>query len=268
MSTKTPTLKATKRERIGTRYAKRVRDRGGLPAIVYGHRQDPLPVVLVDAKDTLTHFYKGEKVFKLQLDGHGDAETVLLKDVQYDYLGTHIVHADFARVDINERVRVEVPVHLVGEAKGLKQAGAILMHPVDRITIECTVAEIPEHFEADINELDVGNAVTAANVKLPSASMKLVSDPHAKIAQIVIQQEIIEPTAEQAAVEAGATEPEVITAKKPAEGEEGEEGAKPAAKGAAPAAKGAPATKGAAPAAAPAKGAAPAKEAGKGAPKK
>jgi large subunit ribosomal protein L25 len=124
------------------------------------------------------------------------------------------------------------------------------MHPQSDLEIECPVSDIPEFLEVNINELDVGHAITAADVKLPNANFKLITDPHAMVAQIVIQQEL---KLDEAATVGGTAEPEVLTAKKPAEGEAAA-GAKP---GAAPAKD----------AKAPAAGAAPAKDA-KAAPKK
>lgn len=258
MQGKAPVLEAKKREHLGSRYTGRLRSSGGLPAIVYGHKVDPLPVTLV-AHDALAHIHKGEKVFSLKVDGEGEPQMVLLKDLQFDHLGTQIIHCDLARVSLTERVVVKVSVHLIGEAKGLKSAGAILMHPTNEVDVECRVTDIPDYLEVDIAELDVGHAITAAELKMPSDELKLKTDPHAILAQIVIQQEI--KVEEEATVEgAAATEPEVITAKK--KDEEGAEGAAPAAGD-----KKAPAAKGAAPAAdkkgaAPAdkKAAAPAKE--------
>lgn len=238
MHEKSPVLTAKKRDRLGSRYAARVREQGGLPAIVYGHKEEPVAVSLV-ARDALSYFTKGEKVFQLQLDGAAP-QTVLLKDVQFDFLGTNIVHCDLARVSLTDRVTVKVPVHLIGEARGLKTAGAILMHPTGELEIECMVTDIPDHLEVNIADLDVDHGITAGEVKLPKESMKLKTDTHAMVAQIVVQAEIVEAKAEEGAVAAGAAEPEVLTAKK----KEGEEAAaapgaaaKPGAKAPAAAAK-------------------------------
>jgi large subunit ribosomal protein L25 len=262
-----PTLKAKTREKLGTRYSARVRSAGGLPAVVYGRGREPLAVTL-EAKDTLSHISKGEKVFRLEF-GNGSTDsgqTVLLKEIQFDHLGTQIVHADFARVSLEDRVVVRVPVHLIGEAKGLKNAGAILMHPTSELEVECAVKDIPEFVEVQIGELDLDHAITASEVKL-APGIKLKTDPKAMVAQIVIQQEIVEEKAEAGTVEGeAAAEPEVITAKKK-EGEEGEAAAAaPGAKGAAPGAKAPAAGAAKAPAAgaakAPAAGAKPAAPAG------
>jgi large subunit ribosomal protein L25 len=206
-----PVLTAKKRERLGSRYATRVREKGGLPAIVYGHGEEPLPVA-IDAHIALGFIHKGEKVFQLQLDGDGTPETVLLKDVQFDYLGSRIVHCDFARVSLTDRVTVSVPVRLLGEARGLKTAGAILMHPTLEIEIECIVTDIPDYLEVDIADLDVDQMINAANVKLPKESMKVVTDSHAILAHVVVQTAAPE-TAEQAVV-GGGTTPEVLREKK------------------------------------------------------
>lgn len=213
-----PILTAHHRSRLGTRYARRLRQQGRLPAIVYGHGLEPTPVTL-DAHDALHHIHRGEKVFRLQLDGQTSLQVVLLKAVQFDYLGTHVVHVDLARVDLDERVHTRVPLHLVGDARGLHTAGAILMHPLDEIEIECRVADLPESIDVDVTELDVGHAITAGDVRLPLPSMRLLTDPTALVAQIVIQARA--KTEEELTVEATA-QPEVITEKKKeAEGAEG-----------------------------------------------
>jgi large subunit ribosomal protein L25 len=107
----------------------------------------------------------------------------------------------------------------MGEAIGLKQAGAILIHPTNELEIECLVLEIPDFIEVRVDALDVGHGISAADVKLPTATMKLITDSHAMVAQIVVQQETV--AAEATAATAGAAGPEVLTAKK-------EEGAAPA----------------------------------------
>jgi large subunit ribosomal protein L25 len=243
MHEKSPLLTAKKRERLGSRYCQRIRQTGGLPAVVYGHGEQPIPV-FVEARETLRHINAGEKVFRMELENGFKDQIVLLKELQFDYLGTNIVHADFARVDLNERVKTRVPVHLVGEAKGLKQAGAILMHPTAELEVECRVVDLPDFIECNVAELDVGHAITAADVKLPKDDMKLLTDKHAMVAQIVIQAEVV--TAEATTV-AGAAEPEVLTAKKPEEGAAG--AAKDAKGGAAAGAKPAAGAKDAKPAA-------------------
>jgi large subunit ribosomal protein L25 len=157
--------------------------------VVYGHGTAPVAVV-VDARETLRHISKGEKVFTMSIEGEPQAQTVLLKDVGFDYLGSHVIHCDFTRVDLNERVKTRVHVRLIGDAKGLKTAGNILLHPTNEIEVESRVLDIPDQVEVDISELDLGNAITVAQIKLPKPDMKLLTDPHAIVAQVVIQHEL------------------------------------------------------------------------------
>jgi large subunit ribosomal protein L25 len=218
MHEESPVLTATKRERLGSRYCRRLRGGGKLPAVVYGHQQEPTPVAL-DAHDALGHIHKGEKVFRLALDGQDEPQVVLLKDVQFDHLGTRIIHADFARVDLDERVRTRAPLHLVGDAVGLKVAGAIMMHPLNEVELECRVADLPDFIEVDISTLEAGHTITAADIRLPAEDMKVLTDPHAIVAQIVVQTVAAEGEAEE--VEAAAGEPEVISERKEQEEKEG-----------------------------------------------
>lgn len=208
----TATLTATHREQIGTRYSRRIRQGGGLPAVVYGHGVEPAAITL-NAKEALRRFRAGEKVFTLDLGGK--QETVLLKDLQFDYLGDTIVHADFARVDLDEMVEVNVPVKLVGEAAGLKHAGAVLLHPVTELAIRCRVAAIPDNVVADISALEVGEAMYVRDITLP-AGAELLSEEEGVVATIHMKvEEVATPEAE--AAEGAPTEPEVIREKKPAE---------------------------------------------------
>jgi len=200
------TLKAQKRERLGSRYSKRIREQGGLPAIVYGHKQDPAPVTL-EAHEAIIAIERGEKVFKL--DVAGTIETVLLKDLQFDYLGTNIVHADFARVDFDERVEVTVKLRYmnVDEAPAMKAEGAVFSHPVAQLDLECTVTNLPEEIEVDCRELTTDNPITAGDVKLPKDTMVLLTPADAVVAMISIKSEV--ETDEESTIEA-ADEPERV----------------------------------------------------------
>jgi len=219
MSDELFTLSATKRERTGTRYAKRVRDAGGLPAVVYGHKQEPVSITL-DAHETIGHISKGEKVFQLDLEG--STEHVLLKDLGYDYLGTNIIHADFARVDLNERVDTRAQLRFVGEATGLKTMGAIMMHPTTEVELNCLISNLPDHVDVDVSEMEVGDAIHAGEIKLPLDSMELLTDPDTVIAQIVMKR-IEEEEGEASEVGAEGAEPELIEKEKKEETENTEE---------------------------------------------
>jgi len=205
------TLKAKTRERLGSRYAQRERAAGRLPGVVYGHGQAPVAISL-DAKETLRYLYQGEKVFTIEITGESKGQTVILKDLQFDYLGTNIVHVDLSRVDLDEKIVANVHITLVGEAIGLKKAGAILTHPVTQIAVRCTVRTLPDNINVNISDLDLGGAIHARDAILPEGT-ELDSDPDAILATITqVKEEVV--AAEATAVEGATGEPEVLTAKK------------------------------------------------------
>ena len=211
MSDTTTALSAQKRERTGSRYSQRVRSTGGLPAVLYGHKQEPVSITL-DAHTAIGFISKGEKVFHLDLEGE-KKQYVLLKDLGYDYLGTNIIHADFTRVDMDERVDTRARLKFVGEAEGLKATGAIMMHPITELQLNCTVTNLPGDIVVDISDMNVGDAIHASDVTLPKDTMKLLTDPRAIIAQIVLKA-VQEEEGEAAEVGADGASPEVIAEKK------------------------------------------------------
>ncbi len=219
-----PQIQVEKRERIGSRYAARLRQKGLLPAVIYGHGRDPLHVSLNRKKfSDLLHGHT--HILEVKLGNETDP--CLIKDVQWDHLGDTLMHVDLARVDLNERVTVEVELKLVGDAPGLKEAGAILEHPVSMIEIECLATQIPDSIIVDVSGLNAGDAIIASELKLPDG-VTTTLDEDTVVATISIIAE-----AEEAEVVEGATgtEPEVIGKKL----EEGTEAA-PAPGGAKPAA--------------------------------
>ncbi len=213
MSDKTTELNAQVRERTGSRYSQRVREAGGLPAVVYGHKEEPVSITL-DAHTAIGYISKGEKVFHLDLEGN--KQYVLLKDLGYDYLGTNIIHADFARVDMNERVDTRAHLKFVGDAEGLKTTGAIMMHPITELELNCTVTNLPDDIIVDVSDMAVGDVIHASDITLPLDTMKLNTDPGAIVAQIVMKA-VQEDDGEAAEVDADGASPEVISEKKDSE---------------------------------------------------
>ena len=100
-----PTLETTARDKTGSRYSARLREAGQIPAVVYGHKQDPVHVA-VDAQVITGLLHENTQLVNAQVAGK--TEPCLIKDIQWDYLGDHIIHVDLARVDLSEEVEVEV----------------------------------------------------------------------------------------------------------------------------------------------------------------
>lgn len=215
-----PTLKGEPRKVAGSRAAARLRRAGKLPAIVYGHKLDPLPVAL-DCSDVESHLRRGTHVVNLDLQGQ--VQACLFKDAQYDYLGSKLVHVDLTRVSLTERVKVRVPLELRGQPKGLSEGGVLHQELVE-LEVECPAVQIPENIRVDVSGLELHQVLYVKDVKL-EAGLKVLSDSESVVAMVREPSAKAEAAPEAAPTEAAAAaaaEPEVITKGK------GEEEAGPA----------------------------------------
>lgn len=219
MSHSTPTVIARKRDRLGSRYTQRVRREGRLPAVIYGHKSDPLPVTL-DEKETLGLLRHGAHVLNVQIEG-GQVETCLVKELQFGYLGDNVIHVDLARVDLDEEVHVNVHIRFVGTPEAAKKPGVIVNYDVTELPVVCKVRDIPEEIKVDLSHM--GDMFVAKDITVP-AGVRIDLEPTDIIARIELIAELVE--GEAAAVEGAAVQPEVITEKKLEEGEAGAAGDK------------------------------------------
>jgi large subunit ribosomal protein L25 len=191
------------RSKLGTRTTRRYRAAGKLPGVIYGHKEAIVPVA-VEAKPFNEHLAKGAHLFSLKVDGKD--ESVLLKDVQYDHLGTNIVHVDFARVDLNERVTVTIGIELKGEAPGEKDGG-VLQQVLMELEIECVVTEIPDGIVYNVSNLKLDDSVHVRDLTLP-AGVTTTADPELIVAVCHAIKEVEAEGAE------GTAEPELIRKEK------------------------------------------------------
>jgi large subunit ribosomal protein L25 len=169
---KTLLLKAEVREQTGSKTVRKVREQGKIPAIVYGHRQEPVAVSL-DAHNFVEGLHHGHRLMDLQIGKK--KETAIVKELQYDHLGRNIIHADFMRVDVGETVKVVVPIELKGTAAGTHEGGIIEEH-TDHLEVECKVVDIPESIVVSVKDMHIGDALHAGDVQLPEG-MVLSSSP-------------------------------------------------------------------------------------------
>ncbi|MDX1564502.1 MAG: 50S ribosomal protein L25 [Phycisphaeraceae bacterium] len=218
MSQDRPQLEAAAREHLGTKYARRLRRNGQLPAVVYGQQKDPSHVS-VDHDQLVHHLHHGAHVVDLKIDG-GKAQSCLIKDIQYDYLGTDIVHVDLTRINLNEKVEVSVPIEIKGEDKapGAKETGAIVEQPLGDLTIQCLPANIPDSLVADISHMELDETFLVRDLPLPEG----VSTEHPEddvVVSVHTSRASLEVDEAEAEAEAASAEPEVIGASEDKEGE-------------------------------------------------
>jgi len=205
MSTDTlPSLHANVRERTGTRYAARARAEGNLPAVIYGHKQDPVHIS-VDQMEIIALLRNNAHL--IQVEVAGKTEPCLVKDIQWDHLGSKIIHIDLARVNLGEEVDVEIEIELVGDAAGLKEAGAILEQNTSTIQIKCRADAIPEKLTHDVSEMTVGDSLLVSGLTMP-AGVTVSSDADLLIAHMSVAKAVVED--EDDADAEGGDQPEVI----------------------------------------------------------
>ena len=169
---KTLLLKAEVREHTGSKAVRKVRQKGRIPAIVYGHKKEPAAISL-DAHDFAEGLHHGHRLMDIQVGRK--KEKMIVKELQYDYLGKDIIHADLMRVDMTESVKVTVPIELKGTAAGTHEGGIIEEH-ADHLEIECRATDIPEKIVVLVKDVHVGGSLHAGDIELPDG-MKLVSSP-------------------------------------------------------------------------------------------
>jgi large subunit ribosomal protein L25 len=210
----------------GKNEARRLRASGRVPAVIYGARKNTL-VVSVDPKQ-ITRILSSESghntIFDLQVDG--DKSKAMIVDWQFDPLKGKLLHIDLKRIAMDEKIRVMVPIHLVGEAAGVKQQGGILDQVLREVEIECLPSDIPTHIDGDVSELVFGTVLRVKD--LPhGGKLVFITDEDQTVAHITSVKEEVAPTPEAVAEAAAAApaEPEVI---KKGKQETEEEGAEPA----------------------------------------
>ena len=224
-------LSATSRTEKGKGVAKRLRSEGKLPAVVYGHKTDPIALT-IDSKQLLKLIVEGKsehKLFGLSIEGNGKPieKIVMIKELQIGPLKRNFLHVDFFEVAMDEEITLSLVIKLVGEAPGVEMGGMLQQVRRD-IEIKCLPSQIPDTVEIDVSALNIGDSVHLNDIQLPEG-IKVLDDADLTIATVlapVVEKEV-EPEEvegeleeEAAAAEAGAEE------KKPEEDKKAEEGDK------------------------------------------
>lgn len=204
-------LKVEIRESRGKRKARRMRNAGHVPAVLYGHGEAnlSLSIPLDQVKSAVRH---GARV--VDLDG-AVKEKAFIRDLQWDTFGLDVLHLDLTRVSADEKVEVEVVVELRGEAPGVK-GGGVLNQVLHHVDVECLVTAIPEKLTLRINSLGLDQSLTAANIELPAGTTLLTPGE-----TVVVHCAMPREESAEAALPSEGAEPELI--RREAGEEEGEE---------------------------------------------
>jgi large subunit ribosomal protein L25 len=190
-------LEISPREVMG-KATKRLRKAGIIPANIFGHHEASQPVQIdAIAFDQLVRAHHATGIIALRQPGNGATQTALIRHVQHDPRSGKIIHIDFFRVSLTERITSKVPLHFVGEAPAVKLEGGVLLHLMDALDVECEAGDLVQYVEVDVTSLTEIDAILhAGDVKLPT-SYTLLTDPKEGIAKIAATRaEIAEEAAE------------------------------------------------------------------------
>lgn len=195
------TLPARPRSLRGKGPARRARAEGLVPAVLYGRGLEPVSLA-VDAKAMYSALHTeagGNVLVTLQVDGK--RFLAIPREVQRHPIRGTLLHVDFVNVARDVEINADVPIHLVGDAHGVKMGG-LIEHHLWEVKVEALPSKIPSSIEVDISDLDIGQHVRVEDLQAP-AGVKILTAPEDIVASVV------EPQAPQAAPEEGEAEPTV-----------------------------------------------------------
>lgn len=178
-------MKATSRPRAGKGAARAVRREGKIPAVIYGDSK-PAENITLDFIDFSKQYMKGHFTSNIiELDVDGKKHKVIPRDVQTDPVRDFPIHVDFLRVSAKSELQVEVPVQFINEdiSPGLKRGGAlnVVRHTID---ISCTPDKIPQAFDVDLADVDIGDSIHWSDLKIPEGISPVIADRDFTIATI------------------------------------------------------------------------------------
>lgn len=199
-------LEVMRREVTG-KASKRLRKAGLIPANIYGHKEES-QTVQIDAAAfaALRRAHKTTGIIALRMDDGSKAQTALVRHIQRNPINGNILHIDFFRVNLTERIIMKVPLHVVGEAPGVKDENGVLLHLLDTLEVECMAQDIVNSFEVDVTSLaHIDDTLHASDVKLPDG-FKLITEPEEAIVKVAATRAEKVEEAEEAAASSAAPE--------------------------------------------------------------
>jgi large subunit ribosomal protein L25 len=175
-------LVVSERATLGSAESRRLRKQGLIPGVLYG-RSDPISIAVGERelRGALTTPAGSHAVLEVAVDGHG-ARSVILKDYQRDKIRGQIIHIDLQEVRLDQTIQTSVSVTIVGEPVGVKEGG-VLTQVTNEVNVEALPLEVPQHLEADVSALAIGESLRLGDLKIP-AGVTLLDDPEAVLATV------------------------------------------------------------------------------------
>ncbi len=204
-------LNASVRTETGKGAARKIRQAGDFPAVIYGHGREPQSLRL-NARETdklLTRISTGATVIELNIDGK--VARTLIREVQRHPFKRTIVHIDFQELVAGETISVRCPIVYVGTPEGVRLEGGILDQVMHELLIEADPSNIPNHIDIDVSGVKLGKSLHVSDLTLP-AGIKVLDEPGATVCVVAVSKAGVEAAP---AAEPGAPEPELIRKPKP-----------------------------------------------------
>lgn len=215
-------MKAESRDKVGGIMSNRLRDKGMIPAVIYGRDLDKNLHVALNVKEFMGHVHHGSRT--MTLDVEGTERTVFIKEVQHGTFDHIILHADFQTYDPNEELTLNVEVELTGEAVGSKEGG-VINQEMWNMEVQCKAAVIPDKITLDISGLNINESLLVKDVPTIEG-VTFTADPEDTVVVCSPPEEVEETVAEGEEGEEASTEPEVIGEQDEEEGEESDDSGK------------------------------------------
>jgi large subunit ribosomal protein L25 len=213
----TASLTASARADRGTGVARKLRQQGQVPAVIYGHGREPQSLALNtrEIERLLGSHSAGSTV--IELDIEGKVAKTLIREVQRHPFKRHILHVDFQELVAGEKITVSIPLRFVGTADGVRNSGGILEETMHQVHLRVDPSLIPDHIDVDVTPLTIGHSIHIRELKLPEG-VTILDDPGATVCVCTAPKAAVETVAPEGEV-AAVAEPELIRKTK-AEGEE------------------------------------------------
>jgi len=203
------TLNSELRDNAGKGAARKFRAEGRVPAVLYGHKETVVSLTVDEAEmRAILHAHPDSAIVDLTVAG-GDKVNALVREVQRHPASGKLLHIDFQRISLDEKVRVDVEVTLLGEPVGVKEQGGMIEHGTRSVTVLCLPREIPESITVEVGELRIGDAIKIKDVKERYSQLEFVDDEESTLATVVPPRVEVK-TAEEAEAEEAA-EPELVS---------------------------------------------------------
>jgi large subunit ribosomal protein L25 len=218
-------LEVQPREQTGTGPNRRLRASGWIPAVVYGGGKDPVAIKVERTSflDLLRETGSENAVFLLELAGTGKQRHTMVREIDSDPITRRVKHIDFQRVLMDEVVRVSVQVELVGIPEGVKTHGGVLDFITREISVECLPGVIPDRFELDVSELEIGDHREAGDLDIPKGVELLEEVDRVLVSIAAPRLEEEEEDEDELLLETASAEPEVIGRAKDEDEAEGDD---------------------------------------------